>query len=160
MVRMVGVSVIALACVLASRELLTKNGRRRAECEGFLTLLRSIRRQIGSFSAPLDAIYAEFSHPSLDAVGFTEVLRARGFAAALEESEGRLSVDGDVRLLLSAFSSELGVSYREDQLACCDRYIAELEDMLSSVRSEGTRRTKLACSLTAIFGAMLIIMLL
>ena len=151
--------MLAVACAIAVREMSRQNSRRLAECEGFLDLLRLIRARISNFSEPLDAIYSDFSNPALDALGFTAALSRDGFAAALDECRERSALDRETMTLLCAFARELGMNYRTEQLASCDRYIAELEGRREYSRTESARKTKLACSLTVTFGLMLIIVL-
>lgn len=160
MIKLIGATAVALACLIATREFILQGRRRRAESEGFLSLLRFIRMQIGSFSAPLASIYGEFHDPALDALGFTDALAEGDLRSALERFRGRMSVGARVSEILDAFASELGGGYREEQIESCDRYIAELGEEVSSVRVESERGARLACSLTVTFALMLIIVLL
>lgn len=159
MLKLIGAAVIAIACAFAVTELARQNKKRTSECEGFLELLRLIRTRIADFSEPLASIYTDFSNPALDSVGFTAALAHGDFAAALEACRERLSLDCESFEMLCSFARELGMSYRSEQLSSCDRYIAELEARRAYSRTESTRKTKLACSLTVTFGLMLIILL-
>ena len=160
MIKIIGAVAIAIACFFAVREMFDHGRRRLAECEEFIGLLRHIRTRIGSYSAPLEAIYSDFDSEALARVGFADSLAQKGFGGALEECADRLAVGDEVLLALRNFSSELGCSYREDQLASCDYYISELERALSECRGESSKRTKLAGTLTVTFGLMVIIVLI
>ena len=62
--------------------------------------------------------------------------------------------------LLSAFAGEVGGSYVDEQISCCDYYIGELERAYKERREEIPGRKKLYRSLFITGGLMLAIVLL
>ena len=123
-----------------------------------LLLLRHIRTQISCFSTPLPEIYASFENPALSDAGFLRVLRQDGLAAALGTCEVYLE-EGERRMLLF-FAEELGNSYRTDQLALCDAYIAELARGCERKKNELPKKSKLYRSLILTGGLAAVILLL
>lgn len=135
--------------------------RRVQQCEGFLLLLRHIRAQIACFRMPLGRIWDSFSSAELQRCGFLDALRQKGdFAQALSCCKGQIWLSREELDLLYAFGGELGRSYFEEQVACCDYYIGELEQAYAQRRSEQPARTKLYRSLFLTGGLMLVIVLL
>lgn len=135
--------------------------RRVLQCEGFLLLLRHIRAQIACFRMPLDRIWESFSSAELKRCGFLDALREKGdFTQALLAVRGQIWLCREELDLLFAFGGELGRSYFEDQVACCDYYIGELEQAYAQRRVEQPKRVKLYRSLFLTGSLMLVIILL
>ena len=61
-------------------------------------------------------------------------------------------------MLLRDFSNTLGSSYREEQLRCCDYYIARLVPLCERLRTELPKRLRLAWILPlAVAGALILL---
>ncbi len=131
--------------------------RRLRQTEGFLLLIRHVKAQISCFCTPLAEIFAEFENSSLEAIGFTSALREGGFSYALEKCKDKIYLDTERINMLANFGEELGKSYREEQIECCDYYIGELENAYTKTRDEQPRRAKLYRSLLLTGGLMVII---
>ena len=135
--------------------------RRLEQCEGFLLLIRHVKAQIACFHMPLSRIWQTFSSRELERCGFLSALRESGdFEAALDACRGRIWLSEDELGLLRAFAGELGRSYLEEQMACCDYYIGELERAYAQRRTARPARTRLFRSLFLTGGLMLVILLL
>ena len=131
--------------------------RRLRQTEGFLLLIRHVKAQISCFCTPLADIFAEFENSSLASIGFTEALREGGFTYAVEKCRDKIYLDEEGINMLTHFGEELGKSYREEQIECCDYYIDELESTYSKTRDEQPKRAKLYRSLLLTGGLMVII---
>ena len=135
--------------------------RRVLQCEGFLLLLRHIRAQIACFRMPHDRIWESYSSAELARCGFLDALREKGdFTQALLAVRSQIWLSREELDLLLAFGGELGRSYFEDQVSCCDYYIGELEQAYAERRSEQPKRVKLYRSLFLTGSLMLVIILL
>lgn len=115
--------------------------RRVRVLDGYLSLLRYIRGQIECFAMPIDQILST-ADPSVLAAcrgrsGGEGEHPATSLPLLLRESHGYLGAES-VRLL-SAFSHELGRTYRAEQVSRCDYYLDAL----------GEQRTRLADTLPA-----------
>ncbi len=128
--------------------------------EGFLRLARLIRTRIACFRQPLSVIYADFSDEALDRCRFTEELRKGDFLLALLGKKDVLGLRPELIHLLTDFAQELGKSGAEDQIRHCDRYIAEMEAALASLRTACPDRIRLARSLSLCSAAMVALLLL
>jgi hypothetical protein len=128
--------------------------------EGFLRLARLIRSRIACFRQPLVSIYADFSDEALDKCGFTEELRRGEFLLAVAKKKDVLGLRPAFMTLLTDFGQTLGKSGAEDQLRHCDRCIAEMEAMLSAMKSTCPERLRLARALSLCFAAMAALLLL
>lgn len=145
----------ALAAVFSRAETV-----RVRQYEGMLLLLRKIRTEIACFRTPTAAIYARFENDALAAAGFLPVLRQRGFSAALDDAGERLLLDGEDMRTLGAFAAGLGRSYPAEEIARCDRAIAELSAAYDRRRREAPGRARAALSLWLCGGAMLVLLFL
>lgn len=135
--------------------------RRLAQCEGFLLFIRHIKAQISCFHMPLGRIYASFTSEELERCGFLGALReSEDVGKALDAAKGQIWLSKEEMSLLRAFSGELGVSYVDEQVSCCDYYIGELERAYAERRSELPSRAKLYRSLFITGGLMLVIILI
>ncbi|MFA5561730.1 MAG: stage III sporulation protein AB [Eubacteriales bacterium] len=134
--------------------------RRMAQSEGFLLLVRHIKAQIACFRLPLGEIFHTFAHAELERCGFLPTLReGRDFAAALQAAAPAIWLSAEESGLLRAFAGELGRSYREEQVACCEYYAGELEQAYAQRRRDHPTRAKLYRSLFVTGALMLIIIL-
>ena len=62
--------------------------------------------------------------------------------------------------LLCDFSKDLGTTYREEQLRCCDYYLSRLCPICEKLRAEQPRRIRLAWLLPIALCTALILMLI
>ncbi len=159
-VKLLGAVFVAAASLIMSNYLCSRLGRERDELEGFIALISRIRLEISCFSRPLSEIYSEFSSPSLDAVGFTEALRARGFYGAVCESASVLSISREAKELLISFSEDLGRGYSEDEIKRCDHLLASLDGEYKKCLDALPGKSKLIRSLSLTFGISVIIILI
>ena len=130
--------------------------RRLDQAEGFLALLRYTRLQIDCFSLPIGKILATVEE---------KTLLSCGAAGRPQDFEGLLSgttlyLSEEICRLLFELSARLGGSYREEQLRCCDYYIARLSPYCDSLRADLPRREKMALFLPPALAVALILLLL
>ena len=151
-----GVGVILCCGIFAGIFFAAFERRRLAQAEGFLSLLRVIRLQIDCFSMPLSRILAECD---------IEVLRACGVSAPPADfktllREAKLYLSEEICRLLTDFGGRLGGSYREEQLRCCDFYLARLAPYCDTLRTELPKRERMALLLPPALSVALILLLL
>lgn len=158
--RLLGAGLILAASVLLAAALSRSETVRVRQYEGMLRLLRAIREEIACFRTPTAAIYARFENDALAAAGFLPVLRERGFSAALTAAGERLLFDAEDARTLSAFAAGLGQHYPAEEIALCDRTIAELSASYDRKRREAPGRARAARSLVLCGGAMLVLLFL
>ena len=157
LIKVCGAATLLLITLYLCYEASRMELRRVRQTEGFLLLIRHIKAQISCFCAPLADIFEEFENSSLESIGFTAALREGGFSYAVEKCREKIYLDPEEINMLSSFGEELGKSYREEQLECCDYYIGELESSYSRTRDEQPRRSRLYRSLLLTGGLMVII---
>ena len=114
--------------------------RQRRQAEGFLTILYRLRLQIDCFSTPIATVLEGLEDTLLSdcAVG----ARQADFSALLANAE--LCLSPDACRLLYEFGERLGGGRREEQLRCCDYYIARLTPYCDELRKDLARREKTA----------------
>ena len=140
--------------------LLSRNERDSlAEGEAFLSLIRHIRHCISCYNTPLSKIIAEYDDRILQCIGFTPSFET-SWNQSLLFCEKNMSSDKETVKLLYAFGERLGVGYRDDQIACCDYYIEQLDGHLSKKREELPTREKILFSTSLLFGFLLVIILI
>ena len=62
--------------------------------------------------------------------------------------------------MLADFGAQLGSSYREEQLRCCDYFLERLIPCCDLLRAELPRRERMALILPMAIAAMLVLLLL
>ena len=149
--------VLLFVCGLAAGYLLAAfEGRRCRQAEGFLALLRHIRLQIDCFSQPMGQILASVDGGVRRLCGTPRM--APDFPTLLQQTP--LLLPEEACVLLRDFSNTLGSSYREEQLRCCDYYIARLVPLCERLRTELPKRLRLAWILPlAVAGALILLLL-
>lgn len=153
----VGIVLILLVGVGLGVALSAYERRRCRQAEGFLALVRYIRLQIDCFSQPIGRILAGCDNGILVDCG-VESDQLPDFATLLRGT--RLYIPEDMCRLLMDFGSQLGGSYREDQLRCCDYFLERLIPCCDRLRAELPKREKMMLLLPMAFAAMLVLLLL
>ena len=153
----VGIVLILCCGVLAGLAFAAFERRRCRQAEGFLSLLRHIRLHIDCFSMPVGKILAVCDHQILTDCG-TEATDLPDFNALLHGT--RLYVPENMCRLLADFGAQLGSSYREEQLRCCDYFLERLIPCCDALRAELPKRERMALILPIAISAMLVLLLL
>ena len=149
--------LLLLACGVALGLLLASFHKKRCrQAEGFLALLRYIRLQIDCFSLPVERILATIDDELRADCRVPE--NAGDFPALLAGTHLLLPLE--MQELLASFCRDLGTSYREDQLRCCDYYLSRLSPYCTRIREELPRRIKLSLLLPTALTAALLLMLI
>lgn len=131
--------------------------RRVRQGQGFLALLRHVRAQIDCFSIPLGRILANCDAKILADCGI-EIADMADFKALLTGT--RLYLPEELCRLLADFGAQLGSSYREEQLRCCDYFIERLTPGVDLLRAELPKRERVALILPMAISAIMILLLL
>lgn len=151
-----GVGVI-LCCGIFSGLFFAAFERRRLEqAEGFLSLLRLIRLQIDCFSMPVSRILSQCDKSVLAACG--AAAPQSDFKALVRDT--KLYLSEEMCRLLTDFAGRLGGSYREEQLRCCEYYLARLAPYCDTLRAELPKRERMALFLPPALSVALILLLL
>lgn len=125
-----------------------------------LSLIKRIKTRIECFKQPLPDIYADFSSPTLDRIGFSSTLKESSLDFALNKHRKSLQIRNSIFTALNEFSTSLGKSYSNEQLDLCRSYISRLENELSEIEKELNTKTKLGLTLSAAIASVCAIMLL
>ena len=150
--------VLLLCCgVLSGIAFAAFERRRCRQAEGFVSLLRHIRLQIDCFSIPVAQILAACDKRIMTDCG-TEARTLPDFNALLYGT--RLYVPEEMCRLLADCGAQLGSSYREEQLRCCDYFLERLIPCCDRLRTELPKRERMALILPMAISAMLVLLLL
>ena len=155
--KFIGIVLILCCGVLAGLAFAAFERRRCRQAEGFLSLLRHIRLQIDCFSIPVVQILDSCDTRILIDCG-TEATKLPDFNALLHGT--RLYVPEEMCRLLVDFGAQLGSSYREEQLRCCDYFLERLIPCCDALRTELPKRERMALILPIAVSAMLVLLLL
>ena len=121
-----------------------------------LELMRFIRREIDYFCVPVNEIFKRVDKNILNACGSSgEITDFDSFIASLSPEP-----DEEIRSVLTSFSRELGVSYREEQLKNCDLHINTLSSLCDRAERESKKNKKLHTVLCISAAATVVILLL
>ncbi|NLK39197.1 MAG: hypothetical protein GX303_02955 [Clostridiales bacterium] len=159
-IKLFGAATILLVSLYLSSQITTFAQRRMRQTEAFLILLRYIKAQVACYKTPVAEIYQSFNNRTLEECGFVNVLREKGFEAALYECESMLYIDQNEFELLYAFASELGRGFQEEQLNSCDYHIGALEELYAKQKNEMPKKCKIYRTLIFTIGIMIIIILI
>lgn len=151
-----GIGLVFLCGVFAGIFFAAFERRRVAQAEGFLALLREIRLQIDCFSMPVGRILASCDREVLVACGVTAV--PADLTCMLAST--RLYLSEDICRLLREFAARLGGSYREEELRCCEYYLARLAPYCDALRADLARRERMALLLPPALSVAIILLLL
>ena len=120
------------------------------QAESFILLIKFIKKQIDCFCLPLYEIIARADTQILKDCGFryskvTNMPPDSSFEWFIENC--CFYIDKEATDLIEKFSSELGRSYRDDQLKSCDYYISGLVEYKEKLIAELPRKRKLRCTM-------------
>ncbi len=133
-------ALLTVGCGLATSFLLVKREKERLRAiDAWLVLLRYLRTQIDCYLLPIAQILEKA--PQDFFLPLRGGARAESMEALLECSLPYL--DAESAALLREFASEVGGSYREEQLKRCDHYLSCLEAQKERLSGELPKRTKL-----------------
>ncbi len=126
--------------------------------DALISLSEHIKTRITCFSQPLPQIYADFSNPFLDGIGFTDELRRKGLSAALILKGDSLGIGIELLSTVRKFADGLGKSYLDDQIKLCTDLIARLQQEAVAVNENLPAKTKLSLSLSCALSALIAIL--
>ena len=138
-IKLAGGALLALTGVVGAISLRLYNHRRIDTLDGFVALIFYIKGQVDCFARPIGDIL--YSLPP-------EILRQcncpKG-ALTLEDliEESRIYLDAESLRLISAFASEFGSIFRDEQTKRCDYYANMLDGIRNrlSDKAEGESRS-------------------
>ena len=159
-VKCLGILTLLSITLYFCYELTMLEKRRLRQTEGFLLLLRHIRAEISCFCSPLCEIFDAFQNESLEECGFLSALKSSNLSEAIEKTRSRIYLEQEEINMLGALASQLGSSYRDQQIELCDYYIGEFENLFTKTREEHPKRSKLCRGVVLTGGLMLIIVLI
>ncbi len=159
-----GALLILISGISISIEINRIDEKNLRQTEAFIALLRHIRKQIDCFCTPIGEILASCDERILMDCGCTaEYAKGLGndnaFASLLigcpeyDRGEGLFEI-------LRSFESELGKSYRGEQLRICDYYISLLLSRSAAIASELPKKKRFTRTLCISISLLAIIILL
>lgn len=160
MLRLIGAAALLLLSLYVGASLAAIEKKRLRQIEGFLLFIRYIREQISCFRRPLPDIYGGFQNGALADAGFLTALADGDFSVALSSAREGLLLEEEELKLLDAFAAGVGRSFEEEQKTLCAYTERELEKALVRQREETPKRIRVLRTLCAVFGGMVVILLL
>jgi hypothetical protein len=142
-IRYFGVAIILITALIGAISGARLEKKRLRVLDAWIALISHIRLQIDCYLMPLDRILATADRALLANIGNE---RAQTADALLKASLPYL--DTDVAQQLSAFFATLGSTYREEELKCCDYYLARLRTHREAVATSLPARVKAKITLT------------
>ena len=134
--------------------------KRVAATEEFLVLLRRVRREVACFARPFAAICRSLELPLLRAAGLFDAQGERDPQTAFRRAATVLSLPSDAESALDSFFSGVGAPTPDEEIAACDRTIAELDGILSREKKESAVRLKLRSTLILTGGLLFLLLVL
>ncbi len=160
MISAVGIALLSLS-IMGFGFSYNKALKNEKECvEGLILLAERINTRIKCFRQGLPEIFDGFTHPFLDAVGFTSDLKEKGMSVALKNNGDKLGVGRDIMLESVKFAEGLGKSYYDEQLTLCEDYLSFLKSRYDGINEGLPTKTKLSLSLSGAISALAAILFL
>ena len=154
MITALGITVLSIS-IIGFGLSYNKSLRNEKECvEGLILLVERINTRIKCFRQGLNEIFDGFSHPFLDAVGFTSDLKENGMSHALNVKGDKLFIRGDVMNESKKFAERLGKSYYDEQLTLCEDYLSFLKSKHDEISAGLPAKIKLSISLSCAISAL------
>lgn len=159
LIKCLGIMTLMTITIYLSFEMTLMEKRKLRQTEGFLLFLRHIRAQISCFCTPLSDIFSSFENDALSECGFLKEAQNGDFATAITRCRSKIYLEEEEINMLSSFASQLGTSYRSEQLEICDYYIGEFENLFTRKREDHPKKSKLCRGVILTGGLMLIVVL-
>ena len=156
----VGLFLIFVCCTAAGMSAAGSVTRSLSLCEGMLRFVRHIRSQVSYYRAPVGEICTSFENEAFQRAGLDRLIAERGFANAICEIEGALSVEEDAYHALQSFARRLGSLSYDEQIADCDYIAKTLEDAIVKKRESIHAKRQIYSSLGLLGGAMVVLILI
>ena len=139
-----GLALIALAAYFLGRSFEEREGSRVRVLDGFVGLLRHIRKGIASYLEPIPRALFSFADGELERIGFLPLLREGAtLYEAYSEVSGRISLGSEAERLLSELFKRLGRGTREETVKDAQCAEEELSRIAESEKAELEKSVKL-----------------
>lgn len=132
------------------------DARRIAQLDGFIALLRFIKLQIECYCVPVGEILRRCDGSVLESCGVTE--STNGFLGLIDSIKP--PPDEKIGSVLRSFASELGTSYRDEQVKSCEYHIARLCEIRAPLADGVAKRRKLNTTVCLCAAAGIVILLI
>ena len=155
MLKIIGGGALLISCILTSSYVASVEKSKIDQLEDFILLIKYIRNQIDSYSAPIEKIMRECKDILLrldvqeEITDFSQLLLAR-----------EIKSGDNCKNILHTFADSLGKGYREQEVKLCDVTIAELDTIRKKLTEEYPNKKKTAAALCLAAGGALLIALL
>ncbi len=146
-------SVICLSLVSTGVLSVTRLKTREKTLSELSHLLKYMARSIKDSRRELTDIYIAFDSPHLDKIGFSATLGSLGFKEAVR----KLDIPKDCKLTLYSFSSSLGKTFAQDQIASCLSASEELDTVCNKMKNEYPEKRNIYIGLSFLLAAALFI---
>ena len=159
-IKLIGSALVVLAGVWASLLLTRYEKRRVAVLDGYVSLIRLIRSEIGCASKPLDHILRD-ADPALVAacIGRRDGRSVPAYAdLASMLTASRVWLGTEAERLLGGFASSVGSGFREEEVRRCGECLTALIEVRSRLADGLPARLRTGCTLcvTAALSAALL----
>ncbi len=149
--------LVLIPSVFITRKYNARCHKKCAECQHILSFLRKIRANISVYLLPPSKWKRNFAEDGYEPSGFFSALASgKSMGEAYRLSEGELTVPEEIRRELSAFFSDFGRGYMNDELRKLDSMIATLEGALPRLTESAKNESRaagaliMACALGAV----------
>ena len=155
MLRVIGGGALMLSCVLASSYVASVEKSKIDQLEDIILLIKNIRNQIDSYSAPIEKIMRECKDILLRLDVQEKITDFSQLLSVCEIKSGE-----NCKNILHTFADSLGKGYREQEVKLCDTTLAELDAIRKKLTEEYPNKKKTAAALSLASGGALLIALL
>ncbi len=153
--KLIGSLLIALGGAAVAFAVCRYERRRLQVLDAFISLIFYIKGQVDCYSLPIGSILEGAPRELLSICGRGE--GADELPSLVHSS--RLYLDEESYRLLSAFASEFGGAYREEQLRRCEYYIGALDEQRRRIYDEVPVRSKIGSALSICSAVGILILL-
>jgi len=160
LLKILGAGLISGAAATLFGEYKRQMEARRGVCQGFLSLLSHIRRQIDCYLTPMERLVCDFSDEFLEKCGYLERAWKIGVKDAFFEMKEKIPLPKEAKEALAELFSTLGRDYKEGTVRELDAGISSLEKCLAKEKTDSEKDLKIAGILAASAALGIIILII
>lgn len=157
--KILGMVLLFSACTLAGVFSAVYKAEAIKCTEAYLSLVSFIKFKISCYRTELNEIYCEFENEYMKKNGSLQILRDKGFKAALLHSENKVKLPENEFKAMAGFAEKLGSSDVQGQIENLDFALKILGEFHDSLKEKYPSQKKMYISLGMLAGALAVIIL-
>lgn len=157
--KLFGLLLLLLGAFFVSREYSRYMRKRLAECEGFLSFIKYMRRQVHCFLRSPSEIGRDFEGEAI-APFLSELRREESLSSAYLSSVESFSLSREEREVLSELFTSIGSCYADEGVRLLDVALERLSELHGELSEGSKKNTRLVATLSSAFAVGVFILVI